>query len=401
MTPPTDWQEFRLAEFLEINPKVAIDNNKEYSFIEMSDLNPGYKNVSPKRKRQGKGLTKFESKDTLFAKITPCLENGKICQAIGLDGDVGVGSTEFIVFRGKEGISDSDFAYYLLNYNPVKNFAIKNMTGTAGQQRVPVTVFGDLRISLPKLEEQKKIASVLSALDDKISLLWRQNETLEQMAQAIYRHWFVDFEFPDENGKPYKSSGGKLVPSELGDIPAGWRIGTLESITNNFDRKRVPLSSIERETRKGSYPYYGASGIIDFVDDYLYDGEYILFSEDGENLRSRKTPIVFIASGRFWVNNHAHVLNGKQNIYFYFIYLYLMSKDISKILTGAVQPKVTKSNLNSLMVPKPTEMILKKFDGYVRDIFKKIECNLSLIKQLAKVRNFLLPKLMSGKIRMS
>ena len=138
-----------MTEFLELNPKVETLNTHEYSFVEMPDLEPGRKYVFPSRKRKPNGLTKFQNGDTLFAKITPCLENGKICQVQGLEDNIGVGSTEFFVFRGKENVSDSDFVHYLLKWYPLKKYAEKNMSGSAGHQRVPVECLHSLKLLLP------------------------------------------------------------------------------------------------------------------------------------------------------------------------------------------------------------------------------------------------------------
>ncbi len=128
-----------------------------------------------------------------------------------------------------------------------------------------------------------------------------------------------------------------------------WRNHNLEELAEIHNQKRIPLSKMERDRKGGVYPYYGASGIIDYIDDYLFDGEYVLLSEDGENLRSRKTPIAFKASGKFWVNNHAHILKGKKNFHNYLLIKYFANLDLKPFITGAVQPKLNKENL--LRVP--------------------------------------------------
>jgi len=396
-----DWKEYYLTEFLELNPKVETLNTQEYSFVEMPDLEPGRKYVFPSRKRKPNGLTKFQNGDTLFAKITPCLENGKICQVQGLEDNIGVGSTEFFVFRGKENVSDSDFVHYLLKWYPLKKYAEKNMSGSAGHQRVPVDCLHSLKLLLPSYEENKRIGALLSVLDIKIQNLQKQNQTLEKIAQTLFKHWFVDFNFPDENGKPYKDYGGEMVGSELGEIPKNWDAKIVEDIVLNLDNKRIPLSSRQRDDKAGKYPYYGASGIVDFIDEYIFEGDHILFSEDGENLRSRKQPIVFLVGNKFWVNNHAHILRGKKKIYFYFIYLFLSSIDVSHIITGAVQPKINKTNLHSIELACPDDTVVIIFDRIVTPLFNKIKNNKKQIEAMTKTRDTLLPKLMSGKIRVS
>ncbi|MCF8380146.1 MAG: restriction endonuclease subunit S [Bacteroidales bacterium] len=127
-----------------------------------------------------------------------------------------------------------------------------------------------------------------------------------------------------------------------------WIEFTIEDFAEICNNRRIPLSSMERNKRKGQFPYYGASGIIDSVDDYIFEGEHVLVSEDGENLRSRKTPIAFLANGKFWVNNHAHILKGKKNFYNKLIVYYLENLDLNPFITGAVQPKLNKASLLSI-----------------------------------------------------
>ena len=182
------WKECLFSEFVEIAPQVKLNNGSVYSFIEMADLSENSKYCVSKETRTFNGSgTRFEEKDTLFARITPCLENGKICQVRGLLNNKAFGSTEFHVFRGKTGISDTDFVFYLSRWNEVRDFAEANLHGTSGRQRVPKESFDNLLLNLPSLPEQRAIAGVLSSLDDKIDLLHRQNKTLEGIAESLWR----------------------------------------------------------------------------------------------------------------------------------------------------------------------------------------------------------------------
>ncbi len=134
-----------------------------------------------------------------------------------------------------------------------------------------------------------------------------------------------------------------------------WIEFSLGDLAELHNQKRVPLSKMQRAERKGQYPYYGASGIIDHVDDYLFDGEYVLVSEDGENLRSRKTPIAFKATGRFWVNNHAHIIKGRTSYLNSLLIYYFKNLDLTPFITGAVQPKLNKANLLSIPIHLPDD----------------------------------------------
>ncbi|TKT85706.1 restriction endonuclease subunit S [Dyadobacter frigoris] len=186
------WKEYRFSDFVLINPTVSLKGGVEYSFVEMKDLKDGNRSCFPSGKRKTSSGARFQDKDTLFARITPCLENGKICQVRGLENDIGFGSTEFFVFRGKENISDNDFVFYLSRWSEVRDFAENNFEGTSGRQRVPKSCFENLKLELPPIIEQRVIASILTNLDNKIDLLNRQNKTLEQLAETLFRQWFVE-----------------------------------------------------------------------------------------------------------------------------------------------------------------------------------------------------------------
>lgn len=150
----------------------------------------------------------------------------------------------------------------------------------------------------------------------------------------------------------------------------------LSDIADIHNSKRVPLNSREREKKKGIYPYYGASGIVDYIDNYLFEGEYVLISEDGENLRSRNTPIAFKADGKFWVNNHAHIVKGKKELLNDFIVYYFSNLNINAFVTGAVQPKLNKENLLNIPIWIPKrEDTLKRLTLILKSLDDKIELN--------------------------
>ncbi|EHE9877322.1 hypothetical protein IFX67_004218, partial [Escherichia coli] len=134
-----------------------------------------------------------------------------------------------------------------------------------------------------------------------------------------------------------------------------WRNFCITELADFCNAQRIPLSAMERAHKKGNFPYYGASGIVDYIDDYIFDGSYILISEDGENLKSRKTPIAFEATGKFWVNNHAHVLKAKKPHLTALIIQYFSQLDLSPYLTGAAQPKLNKASLNLIPLYLPID----------------------------------------------
>lgn len=169
----------------------------------------------------------------------------------------------------------------------------------------------------------------------------------------------------------YKPSGVEW----LGEVPEGWEVKRLGYLFWNLDHRRIPVAAEDRATIDKTYPYYGASGIIDYVDDYLFDETLILVAEDGANLLSRSTPLAFLASGKYWVNNHAHILKPLGGDIRYWESV-LQTFDVTPLVTGAAQPKLTAERLGSIRLPKPT-------DAEQRAIADYLDCETSKIDRLS------------------
>src|SRR3989339_748410 len=396
---PEDWEELKLLEAIEINPKRELKKGVSAKKVPMDCLSPFNKKIQSFEVSKFSGGSKFINEDTLMARITPCLENGKTAFVDILRGDeVGFGSTEFIVLSGKNEKTTNDFVYYLSISPQLRKEAIKSMTGTSGRQRVQNDLFEDIEVIIPPINEQSAIAKILSDLDSKIELNQQMTKTLEAIGQTIFKRWFIDFEFPNEKGKPYKSSGGEMVDSELGEIPKGWKVKSLDKISTNYDSKRVPISSREREKIKGEYPYYGATSIMDYINDFIFDGIYLLMAEDGSVITESGNPILQYVWGKCWVNNHTHVLQGK-NISTELLYLLLKNISVKHIVTGAVQPKINQKNMNSLKFILPPKNILNIFENHIQQIFSKHRILKENNAQVFSTRNLLINSLMSGQVR--
>lgn len=183
------WEYIQLGEVLTFNPKVRIPKGQEVPFVPMDAVLPWSRYVNTSEAREFKGGSKFECGDVLMARITPCLQNGKTSVYRGNPGAPAAGSTEFIVIRGREGISDSMFAYYLFRDEEIREYAIRHMSGSSGRQRVQLDALLQLRVRIPPIGEQRRIASTLGALDDKIESNQRQISTLNDLSQTIFRSW--------------------------------------------------------------------------------------------------------------------------------------------------------------------------------------------------------------------
>ncbi len=182
-----------------------------------------------------------------------------------------------------------------------------------------------------------------------------------------------------------------------------WVEGVLGDVIEIFDSKRIPLSKMQRNKMKEGvlYPYYGAATIMDYVNDYIFDGEYILLGEDGTVRTSEGYPVLQYATRKFWVNNHTHIFRAKHPYNNFFIWNYLSKKNIDRIITGAVQPKINQTNLKSLEFPIFPKELVGNYIEITNSQFDKINKNKQKIRTLQSLRDTLLPKLMSGEVRVT
>ena len=239
--------------------------------------------------------------------------------------------------------------------------------------------FCEMSLPIPKPDKQKEIVKEYHSIVNSIVLNNQLIQKLEETAQAIYKQWFVDFEFPNEEDKPYKSSGGEMEESELGEIPKGWRVGELGEIIALFDSKRIPLADSERRDMKKIYPYYGAASLMDYVEEFIFEGTYVLLGEDGSVITPNGNPILQFVWGRFWVNNHAHIIQGKNGFDTNTIYILLKNTNVTEIITGGVQAKISQTNLNSVPVIIPNKKSIEELNYTLKPIFYyrkwTVECN--------------------------
>jgi len=357
------WKEYKLDEFVHINPSILLSRKNEYFYIEMQDMDPTRKLAFPKRKRPLQGGSRFKEGDTLFARISRCLEKGNINQARGLGEEFGFGSTEFLVFRERDGISDGDFITYLSKYDAVKDYGANNLQGTSGRQRVSKEAFYELELLLPPLPEQKTIASVLSSLDDKIDLLHRQIKTLEQLAETLFRQWFVE---------------------EANESREVGTLGDLVEVKYGKDHKKL---------EDGNIPVYGSGGVMRYADQALFEDESVLIPRKG-SLNN-----VLYVNEAFWtVDAMFFTLMKKPNIA-KFVYHFVKAQDLASMNVGSAVPSMTTVVLNNMPVEIPSPEVFEKYEAATSPLYEKRASNLKQIKNLTSLRDTLLPKLMSGEVR--
>ena len=235
-----------------------------------------------------------------------------------------------------------------------------------------------VELPVPSIDKQRSIVRAYQTITERIELKRRLNDNLLATAQAVYKAWFVE----------YKPFGG--------NCPISWRVGSVDEIAEFFDSMRKPLSSLERADMARIYPYYGAVSIVDYVDDYIFDGEYLLLSEDGIYVVDDSGhPLLQHIIGKFWANNHAHILKGKAGFTEDSLYLFLSNTNMSPIVTGAAQPKINQANLKSFPITIPDSEVLDRFNSVVHPLFAGKLNNEKEIRKLETIRELLLSRLVS------
>lgn len=381
-----EWKECKLKDIVEINPTESLKKGTVAKKIGMDVLQPYCRAIPSFSFEPYTGGTKFKNGDTIMARITPCLENGKTAMVNILDdNEIGFGSTEYIVFRAKNNITDPYFIYYLVTSDCIRNPAIKSMVGSSGRQRVQTDVVANLSINLPPLPTQQKIATILSSLDDKIELNNKINTNLEQQAQALFKNWFVDFE-------PF---GGKMLE--------GWKEADIYSIANIIYGS--PFASKLFNTEKNGKPIIRIRDLKDQHSDvytpeerddaYLIQPKDIVVGMDGEF-----RPYIW-GSEPGWLNQRVCVFENKRpkgKAFLYFSIKPLLDV-VEKTQVATTVIHIGKKDFDKFQIILPTEDILDRFDELTDPLFNQIVANRLENQRLAELRDTLLPRLMNGELK--
>lgn len=424
-----EWKEYALKDVIEFNPRETIKKGTLSKKVPMDKLDTFTRKISGYEETEFTSGTKFRNGDTLLARITPCLENGKTARVDILeDNEIGFGSTEFIVMREKEGKTINDFIYYLSISPEFRNIAIKSMTGSSGRQRVQKDVLENVEIKLPPLEEQEKIANILSSLDDKIELNNEMNKTLEEMAQSIFKRWFVDFEFLNEDGKPYKSSGGELIDSELGMIPKGWEVGTLNDVAefqNGYAFKSKELldnnvndcyhvfkmGHIKKGgglNKLGTKSYIEKSKCENIQKYVIKKGDLLMCMTDMKsNVALLGHTALMDEDDKYILNQRVGLLRciNKEKMNYPYLYILTNYSDFIENLrsraNSGVQVNLSTKEIKETKILIPQFNIHKLFDSIAINICEKQFILSKENEKLSDLRDTLLPKLMNGEISLS
>jgi len=250
-------------------------------------------------------------------------------------------------------------------------------------------ILNEISINLPSFKQQQKIASILSSLDDKIELNNKMNQTLEKMAQTIFKEWFEEFNFPNAEGKPYKTNGGAMHPSELGEIPEGWEVKEFKNIINLFSGKRPPVKK-DVQSIEYNIPIVGASKIMGYTNSVLLNEKVLIIGRVGT------LGVVQKYDYEIWVSDNTLIFRTK---YYEYVNQVLKKINYMSLNRGSTQPLITQGDINQIKTLIPKSNILEKFESLMKPFFKQIKQNQQQTQTLTKLRDTLLPKLMSGEIK--
>lgn len=365
---------YKLSDIAEFNPRESINKGSVAKKVAMDKLQPFCRDIPEYEYSEFTGGTKFRNGDTIMARITPCLENGKTAKVNILeDGEVGFGSTEYIVFRAKENITDEDYLYYLVRSPLVRDPAIKSMVGSSGRQRVQTDVVQNLEINAPDLDTQRRIGGLLKSLDNKIAVNNTINKNLEEQADALYQAFF----------SPKSGTQGKIV--------------TLDEYCSIFTGKKNANASVEG----GKYKFFTCAPDALQIDSYIYDGNAIIVSGNGAYTGRTR-----FYSGRFdlYQRTYACTLHDAINPDFIFPLYWFVKLELSKKIMGGTRgsaiPYIVMNDLAKFEFVYNTETFATYMPVF-KSLTESIQANEFENECLAEMRDALLPQLLSGQLDIS
>ena len=407
-----NWTTKKLSEIAYINPRESIGKGVVAKKVSMDKLQPFCRDVPEFVFEEYKGGAKFRNNDTIMARITPCLENGKIAKVSILDNDeIGFGSTEYIVFRAIDGVSDADFLYYLICSPLVRNPAIKSMVGSSGRQRVQTDVVANLDIELPPIEEQRKIGGLLKTFDNKIKLNNEINNNLEQQAVLLFKKWFIEFDNSSKNmletrfgliPESFKLLKNGELPLVVTDYVANGSFASLKANVTLYQEPNYAYFIRNTDLKSGTFEVFVDEHSYNFLSkSTLYGGE-IIISNVGD------VGSVFLCpklDKPMTLGNNIIMLRPEQEnlryyLYIWFKWLYGQSL-IQGIKGGSAQPKFNKTDFKNLPIFLPPDDLLEQFHQIVKPMFELIDENNAENKALTITRDTLSPRLMFGELDVS
>lgn len=382
-----EWIEKRMEDIADFNPRESLIKGSVAKKIAMDKLQPFCRDIPNFEIESFFGGTKFRNNDTIMARITPCLENGKTAKVNILEEDeIGFGSTEFMVFRAKEE-TDPDFLYYLIISPIIREPAIKSMVGSSGRQRVQTDVVQKLMVRVPDLNTQRAIAGILKSLDDKIAENRKINNNLEQQMEALYKSWFIDFE-PFNGAQPENWSKTDIY--SIADIIYG---APFSSKLFNTDGIGKPIIRI-RDLKNQEFVTYTTE---EHPKGHLIQPGDIIVGMDGEF-----RPYIW-GNESAWLNQRVCIFENKRpkGKAFVFFAIKPLLNVIEQTQVATTVIHIGKKDYDAFEITLPDKTSLDRFDEITAPMIDQIVTNRLENKRLAALRDALLPKLMSGELDVS
>lgn len=378
----------KFLDCIDVNPKISLEKSKIVPFIEMGNVSTIYRNpVAVERKPFDSGV-KFQDGDTVVARITPCLQNGKrfYCKNIG----TGFGSTEYLVFRPKNESIDNLYLYYFMKTEFIKQSMINSMVGATGRQRVNNDVFKNIEVNFPDKEKQIKIGKILSAYDDLIENNQKQIKLLEEAAQRLYKEWFVDLRFPGYETTPI-----------IDGVPEGWENKNLSDIAEVV-MGQSPKSEFYNKNNEGLPFHQGVANFGErFILDDIYTTSFNRTAKVNSILFSVRAPVgrINITKNKIAIGRGLAAINHKESYQSFLFYLLKERFFKDNLLgNGSIFASVSKDELLTQKFMIPSECLVKKYNQITENIDLKIYTLDTQIKMLVEARDRLLPKLMNGEL---
>ena len=373
------FQKVKFGDLIEQKIKVEIKKGFEYSFVPMENIEPGlkYPRIAETKVFNGSG-SKFADGDTLFARITPCLQNKKIAKVKDLKNGVGFGSTEFFILRAKKDRANSDYVHYVARLDDLIDTAISSMVGASGRQRADIKSILEFEINVPDLPTQTRITSVLSTYDDLIENNEKRIKTLEEMASRLYTEWFVKFKFPSHEKVEMIDSG-----TEFGMIPEGWEVKSLsDEIELGYGK------ALKKEDRiPGKVLVCGSGGIVGTHNDKLVSGPGIVIGRKGN------------AGAVFWVNSDFYPIDTaffvKTKLDLAFAFYLLKSQNF--VLGDAAVPGLNRDQAYRNKILIPDSVLIEGFSKKAGPIRKLIGQIAAENFNLSQTLDLLIPQLVTGR----
>jgi type I restriction enzyme S subunit len=415
----SDWPVERLDLVAEINPTRKVRKGSDVPFVDMAALPQHSRDISldgvVNRVAKGAGAH-FQNGDSLLARITPCLENGKTAQVRCLeDGSIAEGSTEFVVLCGKDP-ADNDFIYYLCRDPVFREYAIGRMEGTSGRQRVSWQSIAAYEFSLPPADERRSAARVLSALDDRITLLRETNTTLEAIAQALFKSWFVNFDpvhakMQGRAPEGMEEATSALFPesfeeSELGNVPKGWLVKSLDAVASFLNglalQKFPPTDDSDLPVIKIAQLRKGDTVGADFASrsikpEYVVQNGDVLFSWSGS------LEVEIWCGGEGALNQHLFKVTSENfPKWFYFLWTRYHLEHFRQVAASkaTTMGHIQRAHLTGAKVLVPTDGVLSAANSVLEPIMQRVIENSLQAYNLAALRDTLLPRLIAGQLEL-